>query len=87
LEKDFGEQIDAKIAAAVAAVQQNMNADILGFAQAFHRKYPKEWNRVKDEWDEKFPQVKVTFESDVKIERQGLSSPSALRSNQGGRSE
>lgn len=87
LEKDFGEQIDAKIAAAVAEVQKNMNADILGFAQAFHRKYPKEWERVKDEWDEKFPQVKVVLESEVKIERQGLSSPAALRSNQGGRSE
>jgi spore germination protein KC len=87
LEKDFSKQIDAKIAAAVAKVQKKMNADIFGFAQAFHRKYPKEWNLVKDKWDEKFPQVKVTFETDVRIERHGLSSPAALRSKQGGRSE
>jgi spore germination protein KC len=87
LEKDFSEQIDAQIAAAVATVQKKMNADILGFAQAFHRNYPKEWDRVKDEWDEKFPQIKVTYETEVKIERQGISSPAALRSKRGGRSE
>jgi spore germination protein KC len=40
-----------------------MKVDIFGFAEAFERKYPKEWNKEKDRWNDIFPKVGVTFHS------------------------
>ena len=50
-----------------------MKVDILGFAEEFHRKYPREWKKVKKDWDEIFPTVKVTLDIKAYIRRPGLS--------------
>jgi spore germination protein KC len=61
---------------------QKMNADIFGFADAFYRKYPKEWNRAKDRWDEIFPKVKVQVDRKAKITRPGLTGKNLFKSKQ-----
>ncbi len=33
---------------------KNYGADIYGFGEAFHRRYPKQWHAWKDHWDEQF---------------------------------
>ncbi|WP_158289290.1 Ger(x)C family spore germination protein [Paenibacillus flagellatus] len=80
LEQDFNDQIERRMTGAIEKLQK-MNADVLGFSQAFHRRYPKEWNKVKDRWDEQFPHVQATAVVKVKIERHGLSSSGAVRPN------
>ncbi len=73
LEKELEADIENRVREALAQVQKKMKADIFGFADVFHRKYPKEWNKVKDRWDEIFPKVEVSFDVKVNVRRPGLS--------------
>ncbi|WML44224.1 Ger(x)C family spore germination protein [Neobacillus sp. PS3-40] len=74
LEEKINKQIKNKANEALAQVQKEMNADIFGFADAFHRKYPKEWAKQKYRWNEIFPTLEVTIEANIKIRRQGMNS-------------
>jgi spore germination protein KC len=69
LEKDLKDRVNL----ALEQVQKDMRADIFGFSEAFHHKYPKQWNKVKDHWDEVFPEIEVTIISRPKIRRPGNS--------------
>ncbi|WP_435171707.1 Ger(x)C family spore germination protein [Paenibacillus glycanilyticus] len=42
-------------------VQRKYGADIYGFGEAFHRKYPKQWNKWKKQWPE-------IFKNDLQVE-------------------
>jgi spore germination protein KC len=77
LEKDLEANVEIRAQQALDQVQKKMKVDIFGFANAFHRKYPKEWNKAKDHWDEIFPEVEVTFEIEAKVRRPGMSSEPA----------
>ncbi|HLS08424.1 Ger(x)C family spore germination protein [Lentibacillus sp.] len=80
LEKQLEERIDKRIRTALEHVQQDMQADILGFGEVFHRQYPGKWAKVKDNWNEAtFPEITVNIKSDVNIKRPGRStSPPAV---------
>lgn len=73
LERDLNENIENRVSAALAQVQKEMHADILGFAEAFYRKYPKEWEKSKEDWDEIFPTINVNIQVTSKIQSTGLS--------------
>lgn len=54
------------IMASIKKLQNEIKSDALGFGAAFHRKYPKEWKTMKDNWDELwFPSLGI--ELDVKV--------------------
>ncbi|MBU8880850.1 Ger(x)C family spore germination protein [Bacillus sp. FJAT-29790] len=72
LEKDFQKKIKNRIELAVKQLQEEFNADIIGFAEKFHRHYPKEWKKVKNRWDEVFPQVEVKVNVEAYIHRPGF---------------
>ncbi|MFM1651899.1 Ger(x)C family spore germination protein [Brevibacillus sp. B_LB10_24] len=72
LAKHMEEDIKNRVKMVLAQVQKKMKADIFGFGEAFHRKYPKEWDEVKDRWDEVFPKVKVNIRVKVWVRRPGL---------------
>jgi len=74
LEHHLEQATEKRINLAREQVQKNLKADIFGFAEAFHRKYPDVWNKEKDRWHEIFPDVEVTFKTKNKIRRQGLTS-------------
>ncbi|MEW6064462.1 hypothetical protein P378_20625 [Desulforamulus profundi] len=48
---------------------QGLNSDIFGFGEEVHRRYPREWNQLKDKWDEIFPLLEVTIKVQSKIRR------------------
>ena len=75
LEKELEQMVIQRVNMALEKVQKEMKTDIFGFAEAFHRKYPHEWQRMKDGWDDKFPNVSVTVEAEAKILRPGKSGP------------
>ncbi|MFZ5652327.1 MAG: Ger(x)C family spore germination protein [Bacillota bacterium] len=62
--------IEDEIGAAVAKAQE-LNADIFGFGEAVRRKYPGEWKKLEDQWDEIFPYLEVNTVVDAKIRRTG----------------
>jgi spore germination protein KC len=82
LETELGGDIENRVNLALTKAQKKMNADIFNFADAFYRKYPKEWNQVKDRWDEIYPKVEVKLETNPKVTRPGLSGQSLVKLGQ-----
>lgn len=73
LEKKQAEVIEQEVRAALAKAQKEWGVDIFGFGEAVHRKYPKEWSRLKAHWREVYPTVEVNLKVSTKLRRMGLS--------------
>lgn len=73
LQKEMEKDLQHRLTQALDKVQKEMKVDIFGFAEEFHRKYPKEWKKVKADWDKIFPTVEVTYDIKAYIRRPGLS--------------
>jgi spore germination protein KC len=75
LEQQNADVIKSEVMAAVKKAQQ-LNADIFGFGESVHCKYPKEWTSMENEWDEIFPTVEVEVEVKAKLRLMGrISAP------------
>jgi spore germination protein KC len=72
IEKELEKETNKRIKATLKRVQKEMKADIFGFAEIFHRKYPREWNRVKNRWQEIFPTVEVIVKTKAYVRRPGV---------------
>lgn len=79
LETELKTDIENRVKKALTQAQKRMNADIFNFADAFYRKYPKEWNQAKDRWDEIYPKVEVRLETNPKVTRPGLTGKSPIK--------
>jgi len=64
--------IEARMRGTIHLLQHDMKADIFGFATQFHRKYPKEFAKVKDRWGEVFASLDVDLQVASSIRRPGL---------------
>ncbi len=66
-------QNKAILAEAMSSVKkaQELRADIFGFGEAFHRKYPLKWNGLKENWDEHFANLEVNIEVESHLRRSG----------------
>lgn len=83
LEKEYHTALKERITLTLEKLQQEFNVDAANFGRQFHQKYPKEWNKVKDKWDEKFPEVEVQIDVDAKIKGPGdIGPPAALPRNE-----
>jgi spore germination protein KC len=82
LETELEADINRRANSALTLAQKQMKADIFHFAEAFYRKYPKIWNRNKDRWDEIYPEVKVRLETNLHIEKPGLTGKSIFKPHQ-----
>lgn len=72
LNEAFKHDVRQRIERALNEVQRQYKADIFGFATAFHRKYPRQWEANKQRWDEIFPAVEVRLDIETTILRPGL---------------
>ncbi|MBW8348801.1 Ger(x)C family spore germination protein [Bacillus sp. IITD106] len=79
IEKAYQKKIHGRVQLAIDLIQHKLNADIVDFAKKFHRKYPKEWERVEKRWNEKFPEVDVVIDVEAHVKRQGYINESAGR--------
>ncbi|MEI4831242.1 Ger(x)C family spore germination protein [Bacillus sp. FJAT-53711] len=80
LEKEMAKEIKQRMNLSLKQVKKGMNADVFGFADAFHRRYPKEWEKVKGHWDKILPQVDVKIAVKTRVRRPGLSTtPAGLK--------
>lgn len=64
--------IENEIKLAVDKVQKEFSSDIFGFGSALNKKYPEEWDKIKDNWESIFPKVQYAVKVDAKIRRTGL---------------
>ncbi|UNT71699.1 Ger(x)C family spore germination protein (plasmid) [Bacillus sp. N447-1] len=80
LEKKLKEKIEERIQAILDKAQNKFKSDILGFGTAVQRKYPKEWeNKFKERWHQEFPKLKVKINTNVTVDRTGLTKKSLMR--------
>ncbi|NWL89119.1 MULTISPECIES: Ger(x)C family spore germination protein [unclassified Paenibacillus] len=76
MNRGFKNDVYERIKVALDKTQREYKIDILDFAREFHRKYPKQWEKVKDNWEERFPEVQIITDIETKILRPGLISSS-----------
>ena len=63
-EKAAEEEIKSQIKACILKGQE-LNSDFLGFGRNIYRYYPRHWQKVKDDWNNHYPQVETNI--DVKV--------------------
>ncbi|CAH0121381.1 MULTISPECIES: Ger(x)C family spore germination protein [unclassified Paenibacillus] len=71
-ERAIGDDVRKRIELALRIAQDELDADIFGFAKEFRRKYPMEWEKNERRWKEIFPQIRVNVEPKVKVLRIGM---------------
>lgn len=63
----------------IKKMQTELRADVVEFAKEFHHKYPKQWRKVENHWNEVFPEVKLKFHVKAHIRREGyINKPTRL---------
>lgn len=77
LEKIKSDKIRSEIMLAVKKAQE-LNADVFGFGDAVHKKYPKQWKELESKWDELFPHIVVEVEVEAKLRLMGRISKPTL---------
>ncbi|KQN97731.1 Ger(x)C family spore germination protein [Paenibacillus sp. Leaf72] len=66
-EKVFEKRLTTMIDHVMEKMQSKYKVDVAGFGKSLAIKYPHKWKKVKDNWDEVFSRVPVTFEIKLKI--------------------
>ncbi|PID04225.1 spore gernimation protein GerC [Sporosarcina sp. P2] len=78
LEKIYEKEVEEVIHRTIDTVRSQYASDIFGFGEAISRSNPKEWDKMKEHWDEEFPEVTVNTQIDMKIRRIGTVNNSFL---------
>lgn len=68
----FTKYIKKNINSSIIKIQKNYRSDILGFGSTLSKKYPKEWIKIKDNWDSIFPNVSYTLKVETYLNQTGL---------------
>ena len=73
MERRMATVIVNEIKAAVDKAQRELKSDVFGFGQAIYQEYPKEWRRLREDWNDRgFPELEVKTEVTVKLHKTGL---------------
>ncbi|GMG96998.1 Ger(x)C family spore germination protein [Tepidimicrobium xylanilyticum] len=72
LEEACSNTTKTAISQTVRKVQREIGLDIFGFGHVFHRKYPEEYKKIKDHWDEIFSQADFQIEVETNLVGTGL---------------
>ncbi len=70
IEKNINNQI-IKNSTNIITKFQNLNTDIFGFKDIYYKNYYKEFNKIKDNYDEVFKNMKLDITSNIKIIAKG----------------
>lgn len=71
IEKIYEKQVIENIHQTIKTVQGQYNSDIFGFGATIYQHKPKEWKKLKNNWEEEFPKVKVNVNVTAKINHLG----------------
>lgn len=68
LEKTLKKQLNKTL----SKLQNDFKCDAFGFGNKIYGKYPKKWNEIENEWNDKYyPKLKVDISTDLTIESSG----------------
>lgn len=74
IKKVLEKQMKNSIETIIEKCQKEFNSDIFGFGLHLHNKYPKLWEKYKDNWDETFKDLDVNVNYKVNIRGTGVGS-------------
>ncbi|MDD9268449.1 Ger(x)C family spore germination protein [Paenibacillus sp. GCM10023248] len=73
LEKAASEEVEQMLAGSLNHFQKELKVDVLGFSDYIRQHHPREWSRMKDNWDELYPAIPVHIHVNVQFSRIGMS--------------
>lgn len=79
IEEPFNEKIKEIMVNTLQQLQTVQKADVVGFARAFHKKYPHQWKAAKGEWEKRFQTMDIQVEVDSSIQRPGIANISVRK--------
>jgi len=65
------EELEEVLRAGIRKAQKEFEADVFGFGETFHRRYPKRWHRWERDWPAKFKAMPVEISIDYHLRRHG----------------
>lgn len=71
LEDKLSKEIKQLSEAALEALQEDLQSDIVGFGEYLNRTQHKEWKKIEEQWDDIFPGVRVEINVKAKIKQTG----------------
>lgn len=71
LQDAFEAEVRAEAMSALQRCQKEFRSDVFGFGSALHRQNPAMWRKVKDRWDEIFPELEVEISVRGRLLRSG----------------
>lgn len=71
ISRNLEHKLTSLLEGGIHEVQQKYGADIFGFGEALHRKYPKVWEKYRERWEDSFRSMKVQVYADAEIRRIG----------------
>ena len=72
LEKEAAKIVKERIENVISKIQIDYDTDIMGFGRLLYRNNPKEWEKLKNTFDEEFKNIEVIVESKIKILNTGF---------------
>jgi spore germination protein KC len=74
IEHLFAKDLEKRLKMSLDEVQKKYKSDVVGLGQVIHRTYPQDWKRMKQNWDQEFPNLKIVWETSAKVKRTGMTS-------------
>ncbi|MDO7908061.1 Ger(x)C family spore germination protein [Paenibacillus sp. JX-17] len=71
LQQWFEEEADKQINEVIQKLQKEIRADVVGFGDQVRIKYPRQWKKLKDNWDETFAEARITYDFKLNLEGYG----------------
>ncbi|MCU9614394.1 Ger(x)C family spore germination protein [Caldibacillus lycopersici] len=71
LEQKTSDDIKGKVSQALDKAQHDLKADVFGFGEQLHKADPKNWDKIKANWTDIFPNLPVNTTVNIKIRRAG----------------
>jgi spore germination protein KC len=72
IENTAANEIRQSVKTTLDKAQGEYKVDSFGFGEAFHRKYKKQWTKLKNRWDEEFTDAQVYLTVKVKLRDTGM---------------
>lgn len=72
LEEEHAEKVKAEVEELVRKMQTDYKTDIFGLGQSFYKKYPKQWEKIKNDWPGIFSKVHCNVTVKTTLVRTGM---------------
>lgn len=73
LEQAAARQMERTIEGSLNRFQRSLQVDVIGFSDYIRVYHPREWNRIKERWDQVYAAMPVHVHVDVRFTRIGMS--------------